>query len=281
MNGAGPATGVRSRDRSRRPAAARLVALALAVSASASGCSAPDADDGQVVADWIAEREHVISADAWVSEDPWSPGVTVTVRVDSAIDDSDLVQLAGAAEERTRDAGWEHPTLVYDLGDRRGFSNLGGRVTLDVFLGLRQESRYLSLSARGPEQCGGIFCVTVADESPEGLLSEVKGLLALADRAGGVQSNLTFTAQNADGRFSVSAEPEAPIDEAVGFWSRVSARAPVLEASAWSIQPVGDLPPLQQLDLVVADDATKLAVERYAATQSLVDITVTTAAPAP
>jgi hypothetical protein len=263
----------------RRPAAARFVALALAVGATVSGCSAPDADDGEAVAGWIAEREHVVSADAWVSEDPWSPGITVTVRVDSAIGDADLVQLAGAAEKRARDAGWEHPSLVYDLGGRRGFSNLGGRVTLDVFLGLREEPRYLSVSARGPEQCGGIFCVTLADQSPEGLLSEVKGLLALADRAGGVQSNLTFTAQSADGRFSVSAEPEAPIDEAVGFWSRVNARATVLEASAWSIEPVGSLPPLQQLDLVVTDDATRLAVERYAATQSLVDVTVTTATP--
>jgi hypothetical protein len=244
-----------------------------------SGCS-PGPDDGQRVADWIADQEYVTAAEASVSQDPWNKGIDLTVDVDPAVSDDDLIQLASAAEKRARDAGWDTPFLSYDLGDGRSFSNLGGRPTLGVFLAIRGVDDYVVASARGTGDCGGIFCValdTDAPDAPVELLTEVHHLLDLAAANGGVQSNLDFTATSTDGRFRVSAEPLAPIDDAVEFWRRIAQRVPIDAASARSIEPVGDIPPAQLLDLTVPDEATKALIDAAAATQTPVEVTVTVA----
>ncbi|SDY74673.1 hypothetical protein [Herbiconiux ginsengi] len=263
------------RPRSASVGGAAVVVLSVALVAALTGCAGPGTDDGQRVADWIAGQDHVIGAESYVSEDPWNKGVDLTVQVEPDIDDDDLIALADAAEKRARDAGWDNPFLSYDLGNGRSFSNLGGRATLDVFLGIRDDDHYVIASARGNGDCGGIFCVTVDADDPGALLAEVDHLLELADRAGGVQTNLTFTASSADGTARVSAEPSAPIDEAVEIWQRLAATVPIEQGGAWSIEPVGDLPPLQTLELTVPDEAAKAQIDAVAAAQTRVDVRVT------
>ncbi|MCS5717343.1 hypothetical protein N1027_04240 [Herbiconiux sp. CPCC 205763] len=249
-------------------------ALTVGISVGLSGCAAPGPSDGQRVADWVAEQEHVTGADSYVSEDPWNQFLDLTILVDPAISDDDLVTLSEAVENRAEDAGWEHPFLTYTLGDGRSFSNLGGAPTLGVFLGIRNDDDYVIASARGDGDCGGIFCVTLDADSPEALLVEVNAMLDLARESGGVQTNLDFTATSTDGRFRVSAEPLAPIDDAVEFWRRIAPRVSIDHGSAWSIEPVGDIPPHQFLDLTVPDEVTKAQVETYAATQTRVEVRV-------
>jgi hypothetical protein len=259
------------------PAVGAVAVLGVALGVALCGCAEPGPADGQRVADWIAGQPHVESAEASVSEDPWNRGVSLTVQVDSGISDDDLVVLAEAAEKRAEDAGWEHPFLSYDLGDGRSFSNLGGRPTLDVFLGIRGDDDYVIASARGDGDCGGIFCVTLETDAPEELSAEVNALLDLAQKSGGVQENLDFSASSVDGRFRVSAEPDAPSGDAVEFWRRIAPRVPIDQASAWSIEPVGDIPPDQILDLTVPDEATKAQIDAFAAAQTAVDVRVSVA----
>ncbi|WP_382308840.1 hypothetical protein [Herbiconiux sp. UC225_62] len=262
------------RARSARLGGAALAALCVALTTTLTGCAGPGADDGQRVADWIADQPQVTGAESYVSDDPWNKGVDLTVQVDPAIGDDDLIALAEAAEKRARDAGWENPFLSYELGGGRSFSNLGGRATLDVFLGIRGDDDFVVASARGNGDCGGIFCVIVDTDDPQALHAQVGHLLDLAEEAGGVQTNLTFTAASTDGRASVSAEPDAPIDEAVEIWQRLAATVPIEQGSARSIEPVGDLPPLQALDLTVPDEAAKAQIDAFAAAQATVDVRV-------
>ncbi|MGD8168802.1 hypothetical protein ACEXOS_016425 [Herbiconiux sp. P16] len=268
----------RTRRTGRPPrSVAVLIPGAVAVALALSGCAPPGPSDGQRVADWIAEQEHVTGTTSYVSEDPWNRFVDLTVQVDPAISDDELVALSEAAQNRAEAAGWENPFLTYELGDGRSFSNLGGAPTLGVFLGIRNDDAYVIASARGNGDCGGIFCVTLDTDAPEMLLASVNAMLDLAEESGGVQTNLDFTAASTDGRFRVSAEPLAPIDDAVGFWRRIAGRVPIDHGSAWSIEPVGDIPPHQILDLTVPDEATKTQVETYAATQTRVEVRVSVA----
>jgi hypothetical protein len=52
---------------------------------------------------------------------------------------------------------------------------------------------------------------------------------------------------------------------------------PIDQGSAWSIEPVGDIPPHQILDLTVPDEATKAQIDAFAASQSAVEVRVTVA----
>ncbi len=264
--------------RSRRslPTAFALVALLAASAAGLSGCAEPGAGDARQVADWIGAQPHVESAESSVSTDPWNHGVSFLVRVDPAISDEELTALAGAAERRARDAGWEHPSLNWYLGENQAFSELGGDATLAVFLGLRHDPRYLAVGARGNAPCGTFYCVTLASSEPAVLLGAVEHLLALAADAGGVQSNLEFRAVSADGLFAVTAEPDAPADAAVALWQRIAAEVPLAAADAWVVEPVGELPPTQTLEITVADSAAASTAQAVAENGGAVTLRVTT-----
>lgn len=248
---------------SRRTAAVRTAAVAVAGAAllgGLSGCAAPDAADGRRVAEWVGEQEHVLSASSWVSEDPWSRAITIEMDLDPRIDDADLLAVTADAHRRARDAGWHDPVIAGSLGDDESYSDLGGRVTIDVFLALRGDPGHTVLSARGDDVCGGIFCMEVDSSDPAMLHAAVLRMLEVAADAGGVQSNLTFTATSSDGLVVVTAQPEAPIDESVALLERLEREVPVVSARAWPVQPVGDLPPQQILDVTVADaEAVALA----------------------
>jgi len=262
--------------------------VAGAVAALLSGCSRPGQSDGDRVAEWIDGQNWVESAVADVSTDPWSPSIAVSIQLDPDVPDDELFDLARAADRKAHDAGWSSAYLTWELGDGRSFSNLGGGATLAVFLGIRDDPRYLVASARGSGDCGGFFCVTLDDDDPAVLHAAVTELLDLAAEAGGVQENLEFDAVSADGRYRVSALPDAPVDRAVALWQQIAASIPLESARAWAVQPVGDIPPSQMLDVTVADVAAEAAVQHLAATQSLVEVSVsvagtdsTTATPAP
>ena len=244
------------------------------VAVALSGCARPGQPDGDRVAEWIDAQDWVRSASASVNDDPWSPGISLTMEVDSAIPDDELYALAAASDRRAHDAGWSAATLTWELGDGRSFSNLGGGATLKVFLGMRNESRYLVASARGSGDCGPLFCVTIADSDPAALHAEVEHLLELADEAGGVQTNLDFDATSRDGRFVVTAQPDASSKASVDLLEQIMAAVPVETGRAWVVQPVGDIPAAPMLDLVVPDEAAKAAAEQIAATQSVVEVEV-------
>jgi hypothetical protein len=255
----------------------RRLATALLVAAAAvtmlSGCSRPAQADGDRVAEWIAQQRHVSAAEASVSTDPWSPGVDFRMTVDAAISNDELARLAAAAERRARDAGWPEPYLVWDVGADRSFSN-GDGAALQIFIGMRDDPRFLVASARGTGECGYFYCVTIRESDPETLHEAVVDLLALAEQAGGVQENLDFTAVSADGDFSVTARPDAPSDASVELWARLAGEVPIDSARAWVVGPVGDLPAGPILHLEVPDEAARAAAETLAATRSAVELDI-------
>jgi hypothetical protein len=256
----------------------RRLSLAVCVvtaCAALCGCTRLDAANGRQVAESIAGHDHVTSADASVDADTWSPSIDVSVMVDPDISDGDLADLALSADRTAADAGWSDRFIGVSVGQGHSFSTLGGAATLGVFLGMRHDDRYLVASARGSGDCAGFFCVVVADDEPTTLLRDVRHLLDLARSAGGVQSNLTFGASDPSGRWVVEAEPGAGIDTAVALWQRIADAVPLLAARAWPVEPVGDLPSLQSLDLIVPDADAQAAAEAIASLQSAVEVTVT------
>jgi len=271
-------------------AARRMLAGALvagAVAALLTGCSRPSQSDGDRVAEWIDAQNWVESASAGVSTDPWSPGAGFTITVDPSIPDDDLHDLAAAGEKKAQEAGWSDPYLVWEVGDGRSFSN-ADRAAFPVFVKLRNDPRYLVASARGDGECGTFYCVTVEASEPAVLLQAVKHLLSLADAAGGVQENLDFDATSSDGRFTVSAKPDAAVDASVAVWLQIAETVPLVSASAWVVEPVGDIPASPMLNLTVADEAAAATAQQIAATQSAVEVRVavegadsTTSTPAP
>ncbi len=253
--------------------AGALTAVALA--ALLSGCAQPGQADGAHVAEWIDSQDWVQSATASVSTDPWSPSISLTMQLDPDVPDDELYDLAAAADEKAGDAGWSNRYLTWELGDGRSFSNLGGGATAKVFFGMRHDPRYLVASARGSGDCGPFFCVTVAESDPEALQREVEHLLELADAAGGVQENLEFDAVSADGRFTVTSQPDASSRDSVALWQEIAQTVPLQSARAWVVQPVGDIPAAPMLTITVADEAAAASAEQIAATQSPVEVTVT------
>jgi len=250
------------------------VLLAGAVAALLSGCSRPGQSDGDRVASWINEQDWVESASAGVSTDPWSPGVGFTIVVDPTIPDDDLHDLAAASEKKAQEAGWSDPYLVWHVGDGRSFSN-ADRAAFPVFMGLRDDHRYLVASARGDGDCGNFYCVTLEASEPAVLLQAVTHLLSLADAAGGVQENLDFSAASADGRFTVSAQPDAAVDASVAVWEQIAESVPLVSAWAWVVEPVGDIPASPMLNITVADEAAATTAQQIAAGQSAVEVRVT------
>ncbi|MFB2584872.1 hypothetical protein [Herbiconiux liukaitaii] len=249
-----------------------LVASLLGLVGLLAGCAAPHAADGQRVAEWVESQEHVLSASSWVSDDPWNKALTIDMVLEPDISDADLLAVTEAAERRGREAGWEHPLIGGTLGEGLSYSNLGGRPTLEIFLALRHDTSFSVFSARGDGDCGGIFCMVATSADPADLLKAVERMLATADDVGGVQSNLDFTASSPDGSILVSAQPDAPVDEAVALLERLDERFEILSADARSIQPVGDIPPSQLLHVVVADLTVVAQVEALAATQTAVEV---------
>ncbi|MGD8168249.1 hypothetical protein ACEXOS_013580 [Herbiconiux sp. P16] len=256
-----------------------LAAVAVAVLALA-GCTLPDEANGQRLADWIAEQDHVNSATPNVQIDRWERRIGLKISIAPDISDDELTALASAVERRTHDSGWSDPAIDFDLGHGRSFSNAGGAPTLAVFLGMRHEERYLVASARGRGGCDAFFCVTMTDDDPIVLLHEVNRLLAVAQDVGDIQCNLDFGASDESRRSVVVAEPDAPIDDAVRLWKAIAQIVPLTSGYAWPIEPVGDLPPAQMLELEVPNDAAQAVAEAVAARQSRVDVTVTVSSPA-
>jgi hypothetical protein len=253
------------------PAVAVIAVVALA--GLLSGCAGPGADVGARVAEWVEEQDHVLSATSWVSDDPWNKAITIDMVLEPDIGDAELIDVTTAAERRARESGWEHPLVGATVGEGESYSNLGGRVTLDVFLALRDDPRYPVLSARGEGGCGGFFCVELPSSDPAELLAAVKQMLAAADEAGGVQTNLTFTATTPDDLLAVTAQPLAPIDDSVALLEHLSAQqVPILSARAWPVEPVGDLAPLQLLDITVPDAAAVALAESLAAAYPTVEL---------
>lgn len=247
---------------------------ACAVIVVASGCTQPSQGDGDRVAEWIDAQNWVTSASASVSTDPWSPGAGFTMVVDPSIPDHDLRDLAAASEKKAREAGWSDPYLVWEVGEQLSFSN-ADRAAFPVFTAMRADPRFLTASARGTGDCGNFYCVRIADASPTALHDAVTHLLALADAAGGVQENLEFDAVSADGRFAVSAEPDAAVDDAVALWRRIADEHALEGAHARVVQPVGDIPAVQLLDITVADEPAAAAAQSLAAAFPDVELTVT------
>ena len=255
-----------------RFAPASMVLAASAIAGLVTGCAGPSDSDVQAVTDWIADQPHVTAVQSAVDDDPWSRSVSLSIEVEAGISDDDLRRLAPAAARRA--ANLPDPYLVWQVGEGHSFSNLGGAATLEVFLGLRHDSRYEVVSARGGSDCSGFFCVVLDDDDPAVLLDQVDRMLALAQRAGGVQPNLPFEAQSADGRFVVGAQPEAPVDEAVALLTTIAARVPVEHARVTPIEAVGDIPSAQLLDLWVSDEQGRLVAQQIADRQSLVEVSV-------
>lgn len=258
-----------------RVAPARLVSAVTTVALMGllSGCAGPGADVGARVAEWVEEQEHVLSASSWVSDDPWNKAITIDMVLEPDIGDAELIAVTTAAERRAREAGWEHPFIGATVGEGESYSNLGGRVTLDVFLALRDDPRYPVFSARGDGDCGGFFCVELPTTDPAELLAAAKQMLAAADEAGGVQPNLTFTATTPDGLLVVTAQPSAPIDDSVALLEHLSEQGvPILSAHAWPVEPVGDLPSLQLLDITVPDPAAVDLAESLATSHPTVEL---------
>ncbi|GAA2233731.1 hypothetical protein GCM10009851_18410 [Herbiconiux moechotypicola] len=258
--------------------AAALVAVGTAAAAM-SGCVArPGDDDARQVEEWIEQQEWVLSATSSTSDDPWSASASFITQLDPAIPDDDLERLATEAERRADGKGWPAVYLTWELGDDRSFSNLGGAATLDVFLALRDEASFETFTARGANECSA-YCATIDAESPAGLLAAVERMRATAEEVGGVQRNLGFTATDPGSTFWVTAELDAPVDEAVAVWESLVAAGTVSikSARAWVVEPVGDLPPDQLLDVTVADEASRIAAEQLAAGQSAVEVRVSVA----
>lgn len=290
------------RMREKAVTLAGAVCVLVAVAGGLSGCSAPGDSVAEGVAGWIADQTWVESAEGAVNEDPWSPSTSFTIHVDPAIPDDDLVSLVIESDKRAADSGVPNRSLLWQVGADQSFSDLGGRATLDVFLGLRHDERFTTVSARGDASCGPIFCVTLTEAAasaategggdsdsdtrsgtgsdsdsdltpdPVPLLDAVTDMLALADEAGGVQTNLAFDAVTPDGRFRVTAQPDAPVDDAVALWDAIAAQVPLHSATAWVVQPVGDIPPAQLLDITVLDPESQATAETIASTWPTVEL---------
>ncbi|MGD8193853.1 hypothetical protein ACEXQB_005080 [Herbiconiux sp. P18] len=245
------------------------------VAAALSGCARPGQQDADRVATWIGSQDQVVSARASATTETMSsPGVEFEIAVDPAVSDDDLRDLAAASERRAQEAGWPRPRLIWHVGEGRSFSN-GDRAAFEVFTRLRDDPRWLELSARGDGDCGAFYCVRIAETDPASLQRAVVELLALAEDAGGVQQNLEFDAVSADGDFRVSAQPAAGSEASVALWQRVAADVPLVSAWAWVVSSAEGHPATLLLDLEVPDDTARAAAERIAATEPGVQTTVT------
>jgi hypothetical protein len=227
---------------------------------------------------WIEQQEHVLAAESSTWDDPWSPGAAFTVEVEPRIRDDELTALVDDVTGEAAGGGWGTLFITWRLGDTLSFSNVGGAATVGVFTALRDEPSFTAFTARGDSACSA-YCATLGTGEPRELLAAVHTMLAAADEVGGVQQNLPFTATDADGRHSVTAEPDAPSDEAVALWAELAASGSVelLSAAARSVQPMAGSEPPQLLEVTVADEASRAAAVELAGRRPGVELTVAVA----
>ena len=238
-----------------------LTALAL------TGCTHGGDAQAREVAAEIAGYDGVLDAEGDAVTE-YDSVLSLTIDLDPELGDDELVALVHRIEERSQRSGWSQQWNLYRLGDDRAYANTMGENALAVLVGIRADPAYTEAYAGGGgEGVRGSFFV--AGPPVDELLGHYHHLVELAEDAGGVQTNLQFTAATAEGDVTVSGTylvaPEGAVAELQALMQEFAIDR------AWALALETDA---QLLNVWVADADVQAAVETRAAEQQLVDVRV-------